>query len=157
MHGVDGSGLGGCCPMLWLDRSPSSDTIWIPAGFSKAASSYTCRNGFTRHWLAQGADIRTIQGLLEHSDVKTTMVDTPVLNRGPSGAQRPADLFWGCIGMHKWLSDPHKIPAHYRYTGQNKAATASFSPVARVASGAYTVQNCLVRVVAGPAHSAFAP
>ena len=79
--------------MPWLDRSPSSDTIWIPAGFSKAASCYACRNGFTRHWLAQGADIRTIQGLHEHSDVKTTMVDTPQLNRGPSGAQRSADLF----------------------------------------------------------------
>jgi site-specific recombinase XerD len=68
MPGVDGSGLGGCCPMPWLDRSPSSDTY---------------RHGFTRHRLAQGADIRTIQGLLEHSDVKAKMVDAPVLNRRP--------------------------------------------------------------------------
>jgi hypothetical protein len=41
------------------------------------------------HRLAQGADIRTVQGLHEHSDVKTTMVVTPQLNRGPSGAQGP--------------------------------------------------------------------
>jgi site-specific recombinase XerD len=45
------------------------------------------------HRLAQGADIRTVQGLHEHSDVKTTRVVTPELNRDPSGAQRPADLF----------------------------------------------------------------
>ena len=39
--------------------------------------------------VGQGADIRTIQGLHEHSDVTTTRVDTPVLNRGPSGGQGP--------------------------------------------------------------------
>ena len=68
MHGVDGSGLVGCCPMPWLDRSPSSETF---------------RHEFTRHRLAQGAGIRTIQGLLEHSDVKAKMVDDPALNRRP--------------------------------------------------------------------------
>ena len=62
------------------------------AGLTKRATCHTPRHSFATHFLAEGSDIRTAQELLGHSDVKTTMICTHVLNRGGKGVRSPADL-----------------------------------------------------------------
>jgi integron integrase len=61
------------------------------AGITKPASSHTFRHCFATHLLEDGYNIRTVQELLGHSDVKTTMIYTHVLNRGGRGVRSPLD------------------------------------------------------------------
>jgi integrase len=61
------------------------------AGLSQRVTCHTFRHSFATHLLEDGYDIRTVQELLGHRDVRTTMIYTHVLNRGYAAVRSPAD------------------------------------------------------------------
>jgi integron integrase len=73
------------------------------SGITKRCGPHTFRHCFATHLLEDGYDIRTVQELLGHKDVTTTMVYTHVLNRGALGVRSPADRLASCVGVSRRL------------------------------------------------------
>ena len=111
-----------------------SNALWV-LGITKHATCHTFRHSFATHLLEDGVDIRTIQTLLGHRDLKTTMLYTHVAQRGHTATESPLCKVWITDAEERTVSGSAREPdVTQTATSAHEACSARNLPMGTVKS-----------------------